>query len=91
MLEETSEDFAVADAGEDGGIKVEGIQGIKEGSDDVGVVGEGKFAAADDVDVELIEFAEATLLGAFATEINAELGDFEWKGEVVFVLDYVTG
>ena len=50
-FEEAGQNLAVADAGENLGLEIEGIEGVEQGGNDVGVVGEGKFAATDDVDV----------------------------------------
>ena len=63
---------------------------MKEGGDDVGVVGKRELFAADDVDIALVEFTETAFLGAFAAEIEADLSDFKGKIEIVFVFNDVT-
>ena len=54
---------------------------------DLGVVSDGKFFAANNIGVALVKLAEATTLGAFAAEVTTNLSDGKWKSEVVVVLD----
>ncbi len=91
MVEKTGEDFAIINAGENWGIDIESVKSGKKRSDNFGVVGDIELLATDDVDVALVKFTEATLLGALATEIGTELGNLEGKCEVILVLDNITG
>ena len=63
------------------------MEGGEEGGDDFDVIGERESSATNYVNITLIKFAETAFLGAFTTEVEANLGDFERKSEVVFVLD----
>ena len=63
---------------------------MKQSGNHIGVVGERKFFATDNVDIALIEFAEAAFLSTLATKVETDLGNFERKVEVVFVFDDVT-
>ena len=45
--------------------------------------------AADNIDVTLVEFAEASFLGTFATEIKTDLRYFEGECEAVFMFNDV--
>ena len=60
-----------------------------QGRDNVKIVGFIQRVAAENVDVGLDKFAEAATLGTFTSERGADLGDFQGKMEVVFVLDDV--
>ena len=55
-----------------------------------GVVKNAELVAADDVDVALIEFAEAALLGTFAAEYLAHLVALKGERQIVLVRRNVT-
>ena len=62
-----------------------------DAGDDFCVVGEWKMVASDDVDIALIEFAEASTLGAFAAVVAINLGSMKGEAEGLIVFDDVAG
>ena len=87
--EETAEDLSVVDA--DGEITdAELFENVIDDDGHFRIVKDGKLFVADDIDITLIEFAEAALLGTFAAVYLAHVVTLEGENEVVVVRRNVT-
>ena len=72
-------------------LQAHGGKGAIDDGGDLRVVGDVQLAVADDVDISLIELAEAAALGPLAAIDLADLEAAEGEGQLVAVLGHILG